>query len=237
MSENDNAAEDRRRIELGQHHLVDERVISQIIQSLGINTNEVVLELGSGTGKITKLISELSGFVHSYEVDPDLFRSTCLNCRDRSNVKLYNSDLFRSNAAEFDVFFSNLPYSRSKEIIKWLSCHKFRRGVIMIQDEFAAKMFSQPGQRNFCAISVISQYSFELELIATVPPEAFVPPPQVTSKIIRLIHKNNMLTRAGLNKIELLFHNKRKQLSNSNRNFGNIFVQRTINKNSSRRYH
>ena len=107
----------------------------------------------------------------------------------------------------------------------------------MVQDEFASKMFSQPGQRNFCAISVISQYSFELELIATVPPEAFVPPPQVTSKIIRLIHKNNMLTRAGLNKIELLFHNKRKQLSNSNRNFGNIFVQRTINKNSSRRYH
>jgi 16S rRNA (adenine1518-N6/adenine1519-N6)-dimethyltransferase len=216
--------EDRRRIALGQHYLVDERIISQIVKNLEIKENEVVLELGAGTGKITRQICEFSGIVHSYEIDPDLFKSACTNCQDRSNVYLYNLNLLGTEPVEFDVFFSNLPYSCSKEVIRWLSNHKFKRGLIMVQDEFASKMFSQPGQKNFSVISVISQYCFKLKMIATVHPEAFIPPPKVTSKLIHLTQKN-LLTLGELRYIELMFRNKKKIFDGSNRNFDTVVFE------------
>jgi 16S rRNA (adenine1518-N6/adenine1519-N6)-dimethyltransferase len=219
--------EDRRRIALGQHHLVDERIISQIVRNLVIKANEIVLELGAGTGKITRQISEFCGIVHSYEIDSDLFKSACINCQDRSNVHLYNMDLLSTQPVEFDVFFSNLPYSCSKEVLRWLANHKFKRGLIMVQDEFASKMCSQPGQKNFGLISVISQYCFKLKMIATVHPEAFIPPPKVMSQLIQLTQKN-LLTLGELRYIELMFLNKKKLFDGSNRNFDTVVFEELL---------
>jgi 16S rRNA (adenine1518-N6/adenine1519-N6)-dimethyltransferase len=186
---------------LGQHHLVDERIVSQIVECLGTNTNEVVLELGSGTGRMTRLISESSRLVHSYEVDAQLFDLASLYCQDRSNVQLYNRDLFGTTPPEFTLFVSNIPYRQSRQVLHWLACHRFVRGVIMVQDEFARKMLSQPWEANFCGVSIISQYCFTLESIAIVPPEAFVPLPKVTSRVIQLTSKNKLLNATTIKKI------------------------------------
>lgn len=75
----------------------------------------------------------------------------------------------------------------------------------MVQDEFSSKMLSQPGEKNYTAISVISQYCLTLEIVAKVHPEAFSPPPRVTSALLRLIHKHNRIELTEIRKIQLLF--------------------------------
>jgi len=138
-------------------------------------------------------------------VDPDLYESARINCLDRPNVQLYNLDALKIKPPRFDAFISNIPYSRSREIITWLCCQNFQRGVIMVQDEFSSKMLSQPGEKNYTAISVISQYCLALEIVARVPPEAFSPPPRVTSALLRLIRKRNTIDLTEIKKIHLLF--------------------------------
>lgn len=212
MSENEYRISSRRRIEFGQHHLVDARIILLLVQSINLKVNEVILELGTGKGNITRLVSQLSRYIYSYEVDQELYNLAYMNCRDRPNIQLYNLDLLKTNPPKFDVFISNIPYSHSKEIIKWLCCQSFHRGIIIVQDEFATKMLSQPGEENYSAVSVISQYCLNMELIIKVPPEAFSPPPHVTSTVIRLTHRHNRIDLIEIKKIQLLF-SKRKNHS------------------------
>ena len=205
MSENEYRTSRKRRIEFGQHHLVDARIILLLVQSIAPKSSEVILEIGSGNGIITRLVSQCCRYVYSYEVDPELYDSARINCLDRPNVRLYNSDPLKIKPPKFDVFISNIPYSRSREIITWLCCQSFQRGIIMLQDEFSSKILSQPGEKNYTAISVISQYSLTLEIITRVPPEAFSPPPRVTSALLRLIHKHNRIDLTEIKKIQLLF--------------------------------
>jgi 16S rRNA A1518/A1519 N6-dimethyltransferase RsmA/KsgA/DIM1 with predicted DNA glycosylase/AP lyase activity len=205
LSENEYKTSRKRRIEFGQHHLVDARIVLLLVQCLAPRSSEIILEIGSGKGNITRLISQCSRYINSYEVDPDLYESARINCLDRPNVQLYNLDALKIKPPRFDAFISNIPYSRSREIITWLCCQNFQRGVIMVQDEFSSKMLSQPGEKNYTAISVISQYCLALEIVAKVPPEAFSPPPRVTSALLRLIRKPNTIDLTEIKKIHLLF--------------------------------
>ena len=205
MSENEYKTSRKRRIEFGQHHLVDARIVLLLVRCLAPRASEIILEIGCGKGNITRLISQCSRYIYSYEVDPDLYQSARINCLDRRNVQLYNLDPLKIKPPRFDAFISNIPYSRSREIITWLCCQNFQRGVIMVQDEFSSKMLSQPGEKNYTAISVISQYCLALEIVAKVPPEAFSPPPRVTSALLRLIRKRNTIDLTEIKKIHLLF--------------------------------
>jgi 16S rRNA (adenine1518-N6/adenine1519-N6)-dimethyltransferase len=211
LSENEYRTSRKRRIEFGQHHLVDARIILLLVQSIAPKLSEVILEIGSGKGIITRLVSQCSRYIYSYELDPDLYNSARINCLDRPNVRLYNSDPLKINPPKFDVFISNIPYSKSREIITWLCCQNFQRGIIMVQDEFSSKMLSHPGEKNYTAISVISQYCLTLEIVAKVHPEAFSPPPRVTSALLRLIHKHNRIELTEIKKIQLLFSKGKSQ--------------------------
>ena len=71
-----------------------------------------------------------------------------------SNLYLVHSDIFKISNIEFHVFVSNLPYSRSKDAIKWLALRKFRKAVIMLQKEFVDKLQAKPGEPNYRLISV-----------------------------------------------------------------------------------
>jgi 16S rRNA (adenine1518-N6/adenine1519-N6)-dimethyltransferase len=176
-----------------------------LVKSIAPKLSEDILELGSGQGIITRLVSLCSGTVYSYEVDRDLFSYAHSCCRDRPNVRLYNSDPLNLNPPKFDVFISNVPYSKSKDIITWLCCQSFHRGIIILQEELSSKILSHPGERNYAAISAISQYCMTMEILARVPPEAFIPQPQVSSVLIRLIRKQKRLDLSEIRKIRLLF--------------------------------
>ena len=213
MSENEFKTTRKRRIELGQHHLLDNRIISEIIQASNISKEDVVLELGTGNGHLTRQLSDYAKWVYSYEIDHRFYKTAKKNCFDRTNVKIYNLDLLEFELQNFDVFISNIPYSRSKEVVRWLCLKKFRKAVIMVQDEFATKLLSHPGGKKFSAISVIAQYCFRLESLMEVPPDAFFPTPRVRSRIIRITPRNKIIKAESIAKVEQMFSNSRRKLS------------------------
>ena len=151
--------------------------------------------------------------MYSYEIDHRFYKTAKKNCFDRTNVKIYNLDLLEFKLQNFDVFISNIPYSRSKEVVKWLCLKKFRKAVIMVQDEFATKLLSHPGGKKFSAISVIAQYCFRLESLMEVPPDAFFPTPRVRSRIIRITPRNKIIKAESIAKVEQMFSNSRRKLS------------------------
>ena len=131
-----------------------------------------------------------------------------------------NLDLFKLYSLPFDVFVSNLPYSRSKEAFQWLSLQKFNRAIIMIQKEFADKLQSSPGQENYRAITAIIQYCFTIKSLFTVHKKSFDPEPVVTSTVIQLIPKHTRITYNTIRNLNIIFSQRNKKASAVAKKFG-----------------
>jgi 16S rRNA (adenine1518-N6/adenine1519-N6)-dimethyltransferase len=212
-------ARDSKRRRLGQHELVDARVLAKVVSATQIQKTERVCEAGAGTGVLTKRLCERAAAVVSYEVDKELFSRTKRSLSAYHNLELVNSDLFTQESVQFDVFVSNLPYSRSRDAIEWLATQRFKRAVIMVQQEFAAKLLAKPGTRNYRAIAVIAQYCFNIERMFKVSRESFEPAPAVESEVIRLFPVRPV-TRHDIKKLNIIFSQKNKRFLSIVSKFG-----------------
>ena len=202
--------EDENRNHLGQHFLIDYNIISKIIESCNVKENDVVLEFGTGYGYLTKKIAELVRMVYTYEIDYELYSKAKNFLVENTNVMIFNQDFFKQEEYDFDFFLSNIPYSRSKDIMKWLSLHEFRDAVIMVQKEFCDKLIAPPGSSDYSVVSVFSQYCFDIEPLFDVEKNSFNPPPKIDSKVIRLSRKKNNMNPQVISGLELLFSNRNK---------------------------
>lgn len=212
----------KRRKILGQHILIDDKIIERIIKYCKINKDDVICEMGSGTGKLTRRIAEFGNKVESYEIDRNFFENVRKLEGKFANLKIINGDLLdnQNKNKDFDVFISNIPYSKSKEILLWLATKKFRYAIIMVQKEFADKLKITCGDPNYRAISAICQYRFNVEELFSVGKNAFNPVPKVESQVIRLSPRNNadidghnILSNDDIKKVNLFFSAKNKLLS------------------------
>lgn len=204
--------DDDKRIYLGQHFLVDFNIISKIIGSCNVAKTDVVLELGTGYGYLTKEISRLVYAVYSYEIEKELYSGAKSYLSNERNAKIFNEDFFEKCHIEFDFFLSNVPYSRSKEVVKWLSFHEFREAILLVQKEFSEKLIARPGDPNFSVISVISQYCFDIEPLFDVKKDSFLPPPQIESKVVRLRRNTKKMTKDIIYNLEYLFSRRNKKI-------------------------
>jgi 16S rRNA (adenine1518-N6/adenine1519-N6)-dimethyltransferase len=202
--------EDENRNHLGQHFLIDYNIISKIIESCNVKENDVVLEFGTGYGYLTKRIAELVRMVYTYEIDNQLYSKAKNFLGENTNVMIFNQDFFKQEEYDFDFFLSNIPYSRSKDTMKWLSLHEFRDAVIMVQKEFCDKLIAPPGSSDYSVVSVFSQYCFHIEPLFDVEKNSFNPPPKIDSKVIRLRRKKNKMNPQVISGLELLFSNRNK---------------------------
>ena len=196
--------------------LVDRRILAKIISAAYIGKDEIVLEAGTGQGILTAELCKYAKQVISYEIDIKLYRKVQEQqqlLRQFKNLQLVNADLFKTKDPQFfDVFISNLPYSRSRDAIEWLSRQKFKRAILMVQDEFADKLTARPGSKNYRAISALAAHCFACEKLFKVRRESFEPQPKVESSIIRIIPVN-AITREGIRNINLLFSRRNKKAS------------------------
>lgn len=195
---------------LGQHFLIDRKVLARIVGASAVGRDETVCEAGTGNGILTKELCRCAKNVLSYEVDKSLYAKA----RDAlafRNLELVNTDLFKTNA-EFDVFVSNLPYSRSRDALEWLAVRKFDRAIIMVQKEFVQKLLAGPGDENYRAISAIASHCFSIEPLFDVGKDCFEPPPKVESVVIRMIMKNTV-TKQMIAKVNRLFSQRNKKAS------------------------
>ena len=194
--------------------LTDRRILAKIVSAASIEKDEMVLEAGTGHGILTAELCRDAKYVISYEVDIKLYRRVQEQLLLQfKNLQLINADLFKSEDSHFfDVFVSNLPYSRSRDAIEWLSRQKFKRAILMVQDEFADKLAARPGSKNYRAISALAAHCFACEKLFKVRRESFEPQPKIQSSIIRIIPINTV-TREMVRNINLLFSRRNKNAS------------------------
>lgn len=199
-----------RRQRLGQHMLVDRKVLEKILKAAAISNDEAVCEAGTGVGILTTELCRRAKIVISYEVDGRFYDRAKMELKF-DNLELVHGDLFRSDVS-FDAFVSNLPYSRSRDAIEWLATRKFKRAVIMVQQEFANKLMAPPGAPDYRAVSALAGHCFAIEIIARVGSSSFLPPPAVESVILKVFQLHE-ISRQTIKSLNWLFSKRNKRAS------------------------
>ena len=213
----------------GQNFLIDSKISSKIIELAEIKSFESVCEIGTGKGILTPYLCKNANLVKSFEIDKKIYDTVKFLNTKFSNLEIINKDILKYNKPlEFDVFVSNIPYSRSKAILSWLATKKFKRGIIMVQEEFSQKIQSKPGDKNYRAISAITQYCFDIEPLFKVNRKSFYPQPKVNSQVLELIHKNRILSKDMISKINFLFSFKNKKINKLNKKLNTNFDQTNL---------
>lgn len=181
----------------GQNFLIDSHVLDKIITAADIKDDDMILEIGPGIGTLTQLLAYNARKVVSVEIDNNLIPILEYTLKDYDNVRIINEDILKLDIAKLVKeennnrpikVVANLPYYITTPIIMGL----FEKHVpiesitVMIQKEVADRMSAGPGTKNYGALSLAVQYYSEPYLAANVPPNCFMPRPDVSSAVIRL---------------------------------------------------
>ena len=212
-----------KRKSLGQHFLKSNNIAKSIVSAAKITKNDLVLEIGTGHGILIPYLCERAKQVYSIETDNNLYNFARANFSDYTNLILEHGDGFATNHV-FSVFVSNLPYSKSRKTIEWLLQKKFLRAIILVQKEFAEKLISK---REHKAISVLTNYGFEVKFLMNIKNSNFSPSPKVDS-VLLLLKPKKMLSKVLISTVNRIFSYRRKTVQNILKQFG-------INSTSKRR--
>jgi len=194
----------RRRRALGQHFLADPGIAGRIVDAVGATAADVVCEIGSGPGVLTRALARRAGRLVALEIDPALQGDLVRAARHwpeapQVEVRLADARTFayetlrdlRPHPEGRALVVGNLPYSVSKPILeRLLSAHAhLDTAVLMLQREVAERLAAAPGGREYGALSVFWQCWADVTRLLTVPPAAFRPPPAVESAVIRAVFR------------------------------------------------
>ncbi len=181
----------------GQNFLIDTNVLDKIISSAEITKDDCVLEIGPGIGTMTQYLAERAGEVVAVEIDKALIPILEDTLSEYDNVTVINDDILKvdinkiveeKNAGRPIKVVANLPYYITTPIIMGLfeSHVPLKSITIMVQKEVADRMQVGPGTKDYGALSLAVQYYAKPEIVANVPPNCFIPRPNVGSAVIRL---------------------------------------------------
>lgn len=186
----------RPRKSFGQHWLKDGSVHNAIIQAAQLTPETHVLEVGPGTGQLTRRLLNAAGHVTAIELDRDLHRILVKKFAPKEHLTLILADFLELPLPpEPTVVVANIPYNITSPILDRLLGRlmapvlQFERIVLLLQKEVADRLVAAPGSKTYGALSVRSQLLAECTWVCDVPPRAFVPPPKVTSSVVRLVPK------------------------------------------------
>lgn len=186
---------------LGQNFITDKSVIERIVEGSDVTEKDLVIEIGPGIGVLTAEAAETAAKVVAIEIDKKLIPILGETLADYDNIRVINQDILKTDINEIIreeresgsftggvKIMGNLPYYITTPIIMGI----LEKGVdadsitIMMQKEVADRIKSSPGGKIYGAISVAVQYYCEVEQVASVPKEVFVPRPKVDSAVLKL---------------------------------------------------
>ena len=189
----------------GQHFLVDGNLMRKLVASAAIQPDDVVLEVGAGTGSLTQELANAAGAVVAVEVDAGLARIAVTELADLGNVTLLHRDVLagksridpqviesllkaRERHGGRVLLVANLPYQVASPVIIDLltGSPEFARMCFTVQKEVGGRLLARPGGKDYGPLSVIVQALAEVHRIAAVPPQAFWPQPAVDSVMLRV---------------------------------------------------
>ena len=208
---------------LGQNFLNDKNIIDIIVNTADIKKNDIVLEVGPGTGNLTeKILSKNPKKI--FAVEKDTFLANKLNDKFKEKVNLINEDILIIDEKKYSnepmIVFGNLPYNISTQIlVKWIRYNNlnniFKKFILMFQKEVAERIIAKTNSKNYGRLAVLSSWKLKIKKIIDVSPKSFYPVPKVKSTILLIEPKKeyfNLKNTKNLEHITNIFFNQRRKM-------------------------
>ena len=207
---------------LGQHFLIDDNIARKIVRIADVEQNDIVWEIGPGSGVLTKILLGKCRKLYAFEIDNEWFMYLQSTYHD-PKLTLINSDILK---VDFNDYFphekvkivANLPYQITSPVLfKILEYRDFFSSItVMIQDEVADRICAPSGNKEYGKLSIKLQLYFRIKKEFIVPPHVFRPQPKVRSAVVQLIPKQDVpeiLDHKQLwDLIDEVFNHRRKML-------------------------
>lgn len=215
---------------LSQHFLTSPSIRGKILEALHTSADDMIVEIGAGTGTLTSGLARKAAQVLAVEVDRELVPVLEEAVRSFSNVSVLRRNILgldlRQVAAEHDrdrlVLVGNLPYHLTTQVILYLVDYRdvISQAIVMVQKEYADRLLAKPGGRDYGAITLRTVYNARVTRVADVPSSAFYPRPKVDSTVVRLTFRESPAVRVVdeeflFRTIRETFNHRRKMLVNS----------------------
>ena len=215
---------------LSQNFLADSHVASRIVNSLNVHENAIVLEVGPGTGSLTRFLLQKKVKLTCVELDQ---RAVAILHEQFPETSFQNLAIVHSDILEFNIqtllrelgnrifVIGNIPYSLTSEILFYLftNASSIQRAVLMMQKEVAIRLTAKTRTKDYGILSVAAAMCCKPRILFDVKPGSFIPQPKVTSSVVSFDffehqptteHRNSMM-----NLIRASFNQRRKKLKNS----------------------
>lgn len=225
---------------LGQNFLIDDNIKRKIIESASIDEGSLIIEVGPGSGAITKHLVSFGVPVIAFEIDERL--KSELESIDASNLEVIFEDFLKVDLKEVLSKYkykkihliANLPYYITTPIItKVMEEELVYEMIIMVQKEVGDRFKASPNTKEYNSLSVFLQYYFDISKVTLVSRNSFVPKPNVDSIVVKFVKKDKLLE---VNDIELFFKfvrdsftQKRKNLRNNLKNYDLEKIEKALN--------
>ncbi len=229
---------------LGQNFLTDTNIVKKIVEVAGLTNEDLVIEIGPGSGALTIELAKQAKFVLSYEIDERLESILDENLKEFSNVEIIYSDFLNRIVKEdikkysFKRLFvvANLPYYITTPIIEKiieedLSIEKI---VVMVQKEVGDRFSAKTGTKDYNSLSIFLQYHYEVKKEFIVSRNCFIPKPNVDSVIVSFTKRKYKEEIHHIENFEQLirdsFRYKRKNLRNNLKSYPLALINEVLSK-------
>ena len=178
---------------LGQNFLVNTNIALKIISESNISEDDVILEIGSGLGALTEELVKLQNKIYSYEIDFKLFQYLTKKFPKNKNLMLYNEDILKANIPSHNIVISNIPYSITGAIIEKIFYNENPpRGVLLIEESIAERIFSKNEYKKFSRITVSFNAFMEPVKKYKISRFNFIPTPKIDLALIIVKPKDDI---------------------------------------------
>ncbi len=219
-------ASPKRKPPLGQHFLRDQAALARIAEALAIEPEAIVIEIGPGEGALTEHLMRQGARVTALEIDPRLAGMLQERFAENPNLEIVGTDVLAADLPALIARRSqspvkvagNLPYYITSPILRrvFAAREAVSTAVFLVQKEVALRMTAGKGSRDYAYLSVLCELHADCELLFTVPPGAFRPPPKVTSAVVRLVmRRHSDVPEKLLAFLQSAFRQPRKTLLNN----------------------
>jgi 16S rRNA (adenine1518-N6/adenine1519-N6)-dimethyltransferase len=204
---------------LGQHFLADPNIVDTVVRVAGVGPGDQVVEVGAGTGVLTRALADAGCQVVAYEIDRRLEPILAETVGSRADIRF--ADALEVLADELGpgswVLVANLPYNVGTPLLLQLltDAKQIRRFVVMVQREVADRLTAEPGSKVYGVPSVVVSLVTRAERALTVPPQVFVPPPKIESAVLVLDRRDDVdvdLARRAAELARVAFGQRRKMM-------------------------
>ncbi|MCL2851260.1 MAG: 16S rRNA (adenine(1518)-N(6)/adenine(1519)-N(6))-dimethyltransferase RsmA [Firmicutes bacterium] len=206
---------------LGQNFIVDEGFLTSVVSEIGLSKNDLVVEIGTGAGTLTRVLSNYVKQVHTFEVDKRLEPILALQFKDKNNINLVFKDAlkydFNDLVNENFKVVANIPYYITTPLLmKFILDENCKEICVLVQEELANRIVAKCGTKDFGALSVTMQTWGECKIIKHVSRNLFTPSPNVESAVAQIRRLGNVqITESFSNLVKGLFSFRRKTMLNA----------------------